>query len=653
MVHPDLPFEQARNIEYLTLLKEKLERPVEYGVSRSRTWVEPRAVHGRSYVELHPLIGRVGLVTDDPLVGRSFYIGSRHIERGAFAVFSWAAPVASLFFQPDGGDYNHVDVDEVVVRRTFESRLDDVTDLTDEWIRPADPSPLAGVQLEVAAPAIRSPRRRELRVREEDKAPTEEPARTGEGSVEVRDLPAALAQGMRAPDLVLKRLAAPRTHRLASVLASLQPDQHELVTHPPDEALLVQGHPGTGKTIVAAYRAAYLVHPDGDGEPAGKVMLIGPTADYVTHIEDLIRPLDPEGRVVVTHAEELLSKTVGVQTAWGGGIGGEHDDVDAKARGLADLAVRQLREAGRLKSGNNVRRDNIRAVYELVATNGGPGNSLSKVLDQAIWMSKLPSFDTAFRLRRYLPLMAQYALAIQSPPPTDRFDHIVVDEAQDVSPIEWNVLDQYLAAEGQWTLVGDMNQRRSDASYADWSTIADHLGLGDGVSPIEPQIMRRGYRSTGPILKFADKLLPAAQRGAMTLQLSGPPVRREPTPTASASVGKAVEVAREFAGAYVNGTVALITVDPGSLIQELGRQGWRRGADHTTWNRMDQTVRLFVPEGARGLEFDAVVVVEPAAFPENLGRAGQLYTSLTRANRELAVVWHRGLPDALRAAARR
>jgi DNA helicase IV len=58
------------------------------------------------------------------------------------------------------------------------------------------------------------------------------------------------------------------------------------------------------------------------------------------------------------------------------------------------------------------------------------------------------------------------------------------------------------------------------------------------------------------------------------------------------------------------------------------------------------------PESARGLEFDAVIVVEPGTFPKNVGRDGQLYTSLTRANRELAVVLHASLPDGLRKAAR-
>ena len=51
---------------------------------------------------------------------------------------------------------------------------------------------------------------------------------------------------------------------------------------------------------------------------------------------------------------------------------------------------------------------------------------------------------------------------------------------------------------------------------------------------------------------------------------------------------------------------------------------------------------------ARGLEFDGVVVVEPADYPENVGRLGLLYTSLTRATKELVVVHTKPLPKNLR-----
>jgi DNA helicase IV len=154
-------------------------------------------------------------------------------------------------------------------------------------------------------------------------------------------------------------------------------------------------------------------------------------------------------------------------------------------------------------------------------------------------------------------------------------------------------------------------------------------------------------------LRFADKLLPRSERGATSIQAVGPEPKPEYVASAGSLMARAVESAQRLIKNYPDGTVAIITVDPGPLIKFLGEQGWRRGGSLSVWGRADEIVRIFVPEAARGLEFDGVVVVEPDAFPENLGREGQLYTSLTRANRELAVVWHRKLPDAWRRSGRK
>jgi len=67
-----------------------------------------------------------------------------------------------------------------------------------------------------------------------------------------------------------------------------------------------------------------------------------------------------------------------------------------------------------------------------------------------------------------------------------------------------------------------------------------------------------------------------------------------------------------------------------------------------TWRRAEAEVTVHKPDSARGLEFDAVIVVEPADFPVNYGRRGPLYTALTRPNRELSIVHSKPLPDALR-----
>ena len=110
---------------------------------------------------------------------------------------------------------------------------------------------------------------------------------------------------------------------------------------------------------------------------------------------------------------------------------------------------------------------------------------------------------------------------------------------------------------------------------------------------------------------------------------------------------KIVQLAAGLSARHSEGTTAIITIDPGAVMQELGKLGWRKsGREAFVWSKDGLQVRLYDPEKVRGLEFDAVLVVEPGAL--NVGRQGQLYTSLTRANRELVVVWHGALPDKLR-----
>ena len=106
---------------------------------------------------------------------------------------------------------------------------------------------------------------------------------------------------------------------------------------------------------------------------------------------------------------------------------------------------------------------------------------------------------------------------------------------------------------------------------------------------------------------------------------------------------------------HPGGSVAVIAWDQGR-VQEVEslffKDGWRRdsSAEGRVLRRGLGTVRLTVgrPVEVRGLEFDAVVVVEPADFKQSMGRHGELYTSLTRANKELAIVHSKAMPRELK-----
>lgn len=677
MSHPDLSYEQARNKEYLEKLEKKLAPNYELAGHRNVIWADGTSHLQQMTGVLHPLIGRVGLDSDDEDLGHSFYIGPWRLDQDGICVISWAAPAArDIWFQP-APEASRIAA-KTVVRRTFSPRLNEIEDLDDEIVRDSDAQPFAAPGIAVPPPAAGHSRRRAASPapeparpepasqqpespQEGTKADNAGPLRPAGGPAHPGTPEVGLRKGMRAADAVLKRLAAPRSDQLASVLPTLQPDQHRLVCWPHDEPLIVQGHPGTGKTVVATYRAAYLANPalyEDDGPLAGqrglRILLVGPTAAYVHHVSQIIQLLDHDALITVTHLAQLLADMTGIRTRWGGSFGGGgYIDVDSKARGFADQAVRIARARSQLRYGKGSAQANIKTVYDLIRSNGASQMRITSDPAVMSWMHTLPEFSTARGTRRYLPLLAQCRVAFQQIPDSDKYDHIIVDESQDVSPIEWNILNCYLARGGQWTLVGDMNQRRSDTGYGSWQEIADHLILGDGNTAFGVQTMQRGYRSTDQILRFADRLLPANNRRSRSIQADGPPVIRDHVPSAAQIIPRATELARDLSARYRHGTTAIITIDPAAITRQLASAGWRKErSNDALWSRDDLHLRVHHPESARGLEFDAVIVVEPGTFPKNVGRDGQLYTSLTRANRELAVVWHASLPDGLRKAAR-
>jgi DNA helicase IV len=161
--------------------------------------------------------------------------------------------------------------------------------------------------------------------------------------------------------------------------------------------------------------------------------------------------------------------------------------------------------------------------------------------------------------------------------------------------------------------------------------------------------IERGYRSTKQIMRFANQLLPAEGRRSESLQQDGPdPVVTKVVPKALAD--KVLAEVIRLCDAHPAGTVAVVAPNPTVVEDKLRRSGWLRDqANPTTWLKGDRRVSSLGSEASRGLEFDAVVVVEPEDFPQNLGIRGQLYTSLTRANRELAVVHSKPLPDKMKA----
>lgn len=649
----ELADERAAEKQYAEAMHRLARQPVHTQGARNTLWT------GTGQVKLPvsgfgQFVGRVALAAPDNdfLDGRSdFYIGDGHYELDGVEVFNWAARVACTFFR---GTAHHPLCEQVAVIRTYAHTNGSLSEFYDEAIADAPPAaPFRRRVLRVpAAPTraplptrprsspTRPPRRPEpTSVRPADTAPREEPpvpaAATG-GASPFREL--------RAADLLQARLAAPRRDQLASVLSTLQPDQYEVVAAPGRTSRVVEGQPGTGKTIIAAHRAAFLVSPviEESDKPAGKVLLVGPSKQYSHHVAHLLDRLVPDSRdLIVLSLQELLEKLTGrpENRVWGP-PSYSWQDVSQELADFAYKAWRRITSDGRPKYAKL--RDAVEHVYDTLKVNGG-SRPLTTDQEWRDYLRRLPRFRDAQDDRSLQPLLAYIGGQVQPLRALQGVGHVIVDEAQDVHPLEWAVLTE-INADGDWTILGDLNQRRSDHTEGSWKNVAAALAIDEADLPVVR--LQRGYRSTRPIIQFANKLLPRTERELASLQNEGP----DPLVVAAKALSpEAVTQALGLLERHARGTVAIIDTEPEPIRDELRARGWIADRDDVTkWRSNGRTLTVIDPDHARGLEFDGVVVVEPWAFPPNLGRQGQLYTALTRPNRELVVVHQKPLPEELR-----
>lgn len=265
------------------------------------------------------------------------------------------------------------------------------------------------------------------------------------------------------------------------------------------------------------------------------------------------------------------------------------------------------------------------------------------------YLRALPPFEEVTGRPDLRPVIAYFGIRFKKPFDLSNLAHVIVDESQDVHPLEWEILGRLGASQG-WTILGDMNQRRSEWTYRSWKPVASALSIDEeGKAPVVT--LERGYRSTGSIMRFANRLLQRKDRTLHSLQADGPEPTIVRAPQRDKLAPTSVEQAALLVSKYPEGSVAIIAAATHHIVTALRRAGWSARRDTSqTWTSSTGAIRLYSHDQARGLEFDAVVVVEPADFPtvEGEGRLGSLYTSLTRANKELVVVNHKALPDALR-----
>ena len=222
---------------------------------------------------------------------------------------------------------------------------------------------------------------------------------------------------------------------------------------------------------------------------------------------------------------------------------------------------------------------------------------------------------------------------------TAGYGHVVVDEAQDLSPMQCRAIARRLAA-GSLTVLGDLAQATSPWSAADWGrTLA---GLGRPDTAVRP--LTRGYRVPGEVLDYANRLLPAIAPGLPAATA----VRRGTGSLRIRADGPLPEVVRELAA--TPGSIGVVCAD--AAVPEVAGALVAAGLPATVLGDDGDAGPLAVVPAtlAKGLEFDAVVVVDPAAIaaaePRGLHR---LYVVLTRAVSTLVVLHAGDLPGLLAA----
>ncbi len=658
------------------------------------------------------VFGRLDLVDSvDPkprYVGR---IGLRDDARDSL-IIDWRAPAAAVFYQATAAEPH-----DVIRRRVLRSTGPRVVGVEDEL-------------LDAEALAVAEAAGRELPI-------------VGEGAL-------------------MAQLSRARDRSMHSIVATIQAEQDKAIRAPGKGVVAISGGPGTGKTVVALHRAAYLLYNDRRRYEAGGVLIVGPSGVFMRYIERVLPSLGEtavalrslgevvDGTRASRHDEPAVAEVKGSarmaevvrrtarQQAPGspdeyrvfwrddrivldrgklGQIrralmsqGRRNKQLPRVANALLDAMWRQVRgERGRERGRESFddemlgRQDFLEFASEwwpplsaptvlgwlrdpeflarvsegvltheeqrlLTKSWSGVGSDLSiddvPLLDELRYaLGDVPQRadderDDPMALieggvdiqelvtaadREYAPAGRAWA------PPThsiedDGFAHVLVDEAQDLTPMQWRMVGRR-GRTASWTIVGDPAQ--SSWPRPEEATTARAAALeGKGLHEFH---LSTNYRNSAEIYAHAasyaervglDADLPDAVRrtGVPPTVLTGATdleaTTREQVVAVSrevpGTVGVVVPVARR---AEVNAWLASWP----ELAEDA--RGARAAVDSAVTPSGEDRVVVLTGLDTKGLEFDAIVVVRPEEIEAEsaTGRA-TLYVVLTRATQLLSIV---------------
>ncbi len=519
-------------------------------------------------------------------------------------------------------------------------------------------------------------------------------------------------------EAIVRDIMRRRVGEMRQIIATITPEQYDVITVEPTPALLIQGGPGTGKTAVGLHRAAWLLYAHPALRTAG-VLVVGPNRTFIAYIDQVLPALGErtiEQRDVnslITERRHPVHEPPLVTTLKGSGrmarllhrmlwarvrvpvaddgvvvtvaraqVTITRDDLvalvaSARATDRSYQAAR-MRFRARLAERIGARladraRDPVLASAQEIATAVRQTSDYQK-LSNKIWPRVAPERlvaglygnaralrdaaaglldDDELALLRSLSAPAgpgamsatDVALLDEArwliEPDMRTFGHVVVDEAQNLTAMELRMVVRR-ARRQSLTILGDIAQRTTEAGLASWKTV-----LADaGVDAFASRDLRVSYRVPGAFLRLAAALAGITADVPEGVRDAPWPAVAVTTPApriAEAAIRLAVALARDV------GSVAIVASEHrlGALRSALAPMTF---ADATA-GPLSAGINLLDLHVVKGLEFDAVITVDPAAIlaqrPE--GGPGALYTALTRSTRALAIVSGDELPAGLAA----
>jgi DNA helicase IV len=504
-------------------------------------------------------------------------------------------------------------------------------------------------------------------------------------------LDGTVVDGAAVDDFLLEELDRDRDAHMRDIVATIQADQYRLITHDPDGVLVIQGGPGTGKTAVGLHRASWLVYTLGERLQRRGVLVVGPNRtfmEYVSHVlpalgedmveqravSELVDGIVPERRdpsavaelkadtrladvvrravelQLVSRPEELVLRLEGsfiwvkerevgklVERARGElGTGAA-----ARERFRMGLLRRFYEEYGRVHGAGAVRsfdeveralraKGYLDRVLKAAWPSVAPDRLVRRLLTSRALLAEaadgiLDDAEQRLLQRRGtgwsdgdVALLDEARTALVEPP--HAFGHVIVDEAQDLTPMQLRMVARR-ARDGALTALGDVAQATGPVRYSTWVELLPHLPRGHEADVEE---LRHAYRVPREIMELALPLLeeiapdvapPIAYRTG-----AAPPVIRR------VAAERLLVDALHAAASAPEGLSAMIV--PEELAGSVPS---------------GELVPVLTPREAKGLEFDHVVVVEPALIPLR-----ELYVALTRPTKTLVVLHAQDLPPSLK-----